>query len=394
MWHGLLAKRSFSLGFVLLIVGLTGVGADVIAQQVASQAQLREIQKKIEALADDIGERVRDRDALTAELGDIEKQMAAARKRQGEIRLEVMAAEAEQRRIASEQQEQESLLTGEQRELARQLRAAFTSGRQERLKLMLNQQSPEALGRTLTYYRYLNGARMQNMDAVNTALSRLVVLAESAAENTARLERLATETAELIKTLDRDRGERQRLVAAIESRLRDEQGVMASLQQQEGELKSLIDDLSAILDEYPTHSEAPLTQMRGNLTWPVAGRLRSSFGSNLAGGRVKSKGVELAAPSGTEVRSIYHGRVVFADWLPGMGLLMIVDHGEELLSLYGYNETLQKSVGDWIAPGDVIATVGNSGGRGESALYFEMRRGKRAVNPAPWFQRRPGPRQR
>ncbi|MEM7762433.1 MAG: hypothetical protein AAF290_00005, partial [Pseudomonadota bacterium] len=235
-----MAKRSFSLGFVLLIVGLTGVGADVIAQQVASQAQLREIQKKIEALADDIGERVRDRDALTAELGDIEKQMAAARKRQGEIRLEVMAAEAEQRRIASEQQEQESLLTGEQRELARQLRAAFTSGRQERLKLMLNQQSPEALGRTLTYYRYLNGARMQNMDAVNTALSRLVVLAESAAENTARLERLATETAELIKTLDRDRGERQRLVAAIESRLRDEQGVMASLQQQEGELKSLI----------------------------------------------------------------------------------------------------------------------------------------------------------
>jgi len=122
----------------------------------------------------------------------------------------------------------------------------------------------------------------------------------------------------------------------------------------------------------------------------VAGTLLHDFGQPRVGGQVRWKGVVLAAPRGREVRSVYHGRVVFADWLAGLGLLVIIDHGEGFMTLYGYNETLLKDAGDWVAPGDVIATVGDSGGRPQSGLYFELRQGTKPVNPGQWVTRRPG----
>ena len=105
---------------------------------------------------------------------------------------------------------------------------------------------------------------------------------------------------------------------------------------------------------------------------------------------MKWNGVVLATPRGHEVRSVYHGRVVFADWLAGLGLLLIVDHGEGYMTLYGYNETTLKNSGDWVAPGDVIATVGDSGGQTQPALYFEIRQGTKPVNPRRWVTKRPG----
>ena len=104
---------------------------------------------------------------------------------------------------------------------------------------------------------------------------------------------------------------------------------------------------------------------------------------------MSSKGVVLAADSGTDIRAIYHGRVAYADWLPGMGMLLVIDHGDDLLSLYGYNETLLKEVGDWVTPGEVIATVGNTGGRSRPGLYFALRRGSQPLNPSRWFQGSP-----
>jgi septal ring factor EnvC (AmiA/AmiB activator) len=118
--------------------------------------------------------------------------------------------------------------------------------------------------------------------------------------------------------------------------------------------------------------------------------LLQDFGQPRVGGKLTWNGVVLAAPRGREVRSVYHGRVAFADWLAGLGLLVIVDHGDSYMTLYGYNETIVKNAGDWVAPGDVIATVGDSGGQAQPALYFEIRKGKQPVNPRRWVTRRPG----
>ncbi len=159
---------------------------------------------------------------------------------------------------------------------------------------------------------------------------------------------------------------------------------------QEKDLARLIAELTSILSDYPITSEEPFSEHRGRLTWPVAGTLLRDFGQPRVGGELKWNGVVLAAPRGREVRSVYHGRVAFADWLAGMGLLVIVDHGEGYMTLYGYNETTLKSAGDWVAPGDVLATVGDSGGQAEPGLYFEIRRGTEPLNPRRWVTRRPG----
>ncbi|MDH5501904.1 MAG: peptidoglycan DD-metalloendopeptidase family protein, partial [Gammaproteobacteria bacterium] len=147
-------------------------------------------------------------------------------------------------------------------------------------------------------------------------------------------------------------------------------------------------ELGSILADYPIRSEEPFSELKGRLTWPVAGGLVHDFGQPRAGG-LKWNGVVLSAARGREVRAVYHGRIVFADWLSGMGLLVIVDHGEGFLTLYGYNETLLKATGDWVAPGDVIATVGDSGGQAQAGLYFEIRQGKTPVNPRRWITRNP-----
>jgi septal ring factor EnvC (AmiA/AmiB activator) len=148
-------------------------------------------------------------------------------------------------------------------------------------------------------------------------------------------------------------------------------------------------ELTSILSDYPITSEEPFSKLRGVLIWPVSGGLLYDFGQPRAGG-LKWNGVVLTAPRGREVRSIYHGRVVFSDWLVGMGLLVIVDHGDNYMTLYGYNETTLKSAGDWVAPGDVIATVGDSGGQQQTSLYFEVRQGIRPLNPRSWVTRQPG----
>jgi septal ring factor EnvC (AmiA/AmiB activator) len=176
----------------------------------------------------------------------------------------------------------------------------------------------------------------------------------------------------------------------LRRKIADEGKEVDRLAAQENDLTRLIAELSSILSDYPITSEEPFSTHKGRLTWPVAGTLLHEFGQPRVGGSVKWNGVVLAAPRGREVRAVYHGRVAFADWLAGMGLLVIVDHGEGYMSLYGYNETILKNTGDWVAPGDVIATVGDSGGQSQSGLYFELRNGTKPENPRRWVTRTPG----
>ena len=386
-------RRRAAAPATILAAALAALGAGEPASaqsRVATEADLAEVRGRIERLTSQVAKRTRERDALTRQLADVERRLADVQSRRRALRSE--QANAGKRLALAEERVrlQREALTSERDALGRQLRAAYTSGSQERLKLVLNQQSPESVGRMLAYYRYLNDARLTNITALNEGLEKLAALAADVVAEQDNLARLAREAEALIASLGEQRDERQRLVADIDRRLADEQRELEALAAQESELKRLIDELSAILSDYPVNAEQPITALRGELTWPVAGRLVRNFGQSLGGASLRSQGIVLATEPGTEVRAIYHGRVAYADWLPGLGLLMIVDHGDDLLSLYGYNETLNKSVGEWIAPGEVIATVGNTGGQSRPGLYFELRQGTRAVNPRPWFRNRPG----
>ena len=354
------------------------------------ERELEEVRERISELKQSMDVSAADRDRLTADLQTAE--VAIAEKRLRLKDLERQRAYSTKRRAELDEDiaERESELADESGSLAAQVRAAYMSGNQEKIKLLLNQRDPATLGRVMTYYGYLNDYRAANINTVSARIRELAELHSQVAAEEARLSDLAKLQQKELHKVSQVQDERATLLAALKNKLAAEGQEIDRLAAQEIDLARLIEELTSILSDYPISSEQPFSAHRGRLTWPVAGTLLQDFGQPRVGGQLKWNGVVLAAPRGREVRSVYHGRIAFADWLAGLGLLVIIDHGDGFMTLYGYNETILKNTGDWVAPGDVIATVGDSGGQAQPALYFEIRQGKKPINPRRWVTRRPG----
>ena len=194
-----------------------------------------------------------------------------------------------------------------------------------------------------------------------------------------------------IAQLAGEQAERARVLAKLQAQLRDKSQELAQLERDEQRLHELVESLQQALRDIPAAATdyRSLDELKGKLRWPVAGRISMQYGARQAGGKLKSRGVRISAPAGEEVRAIDKGRVAYADWLRGFGLLLIVDHGKDYMSLYGNNRALFKEVGEWVEGGEVIATVGSSGGQSSAGLYLELRKKGRPFNPAPWFAGKP-----
>lgn len=387
--------RARPLFFAALLLGILAPGAHAPGQETGEELakvkerELETVREKISELKKSMDRRAADRDRITGELQKAEVQISEKRVRLKEIERQKQFSERKKAEFEARLNERQAELDEETRQLSAQVKAAYSSGNQERIKLMLNQLDPATAGRMMVYYRYLSEYRGENVARVRRYLEELGELHGRAADEENRLAGLArARYAELVE-LNSEQEKRQGLLAALNSRIEQEGNEVERLAAQERDLARLITELTSILSDYPITSEEPFSRLKGRLTWPVAGRLMHDFGQPRARGRLKWNGVVLAAPRGREVRAVYHGRVIFADWLAGMGLLVIVDHGEGFMTLYGYNETILKSSGEWVAPGDVIATVGDSGGQQQASLYFEIRQGTRPINPRLWVTRRP-----
>ena len=354
------------------------------------EQELEEVRARINDLKQSMDKSASSRDRITGELQSAEVEMSEKRIRLKELEREREYSTKRKQELDDQVIEREAELAVEAEALAEQVRAAHMSGGQERIKLLLNQRDPATLGRVLQYYQYFNDFRADNIQVVSQHIDELSVLRSQVAAEEARLSALARERFDELAQLNTAQEKRQELLASLKSRMASEEREIEQLAAQEKDLARLIDELTSILSDYPIRSESPFSEHKGKLTWPVAGTLLHDFGQPRVSDQVKWNGVVLAAPRGREVRAIYHGRVVFSDWLSGLGLLVIVDHGEGYMTLYGYNETTLKTAGDWVAPGDVIATVGASGGQARASLYFELRRGTQPLNPRQWITRRPG----
>lgn len=352
------------------------------------ERELEAVREKISALKVSMDKRASERDRITGELQSSEVLIAEKRSRVTELERQRSFSEKKKADLSTKLDLREAELSAETDQLSAQVVAAYTSGEQERIKLLLNQHDPATLGRLMTYYRYMSEFRGANIESVNRHIDELSDLREQAAAEEARLAGLARARYAELSELNEAQENRQQLLVSLKSRIALEGTEIERLAAEEQDLARLIIELTSILSDYPITSEEPFRTLKGSLTWPIAGSLVYDFGQPRAGG-LNWNGVVLSAPRGQEVRVIYHGRVVFADWLAGMGLLVIVDHGENYMTLYGYNETTLKSAGDWVAPGDVIATVGDSGGQQQTGLYFEVRQGTKPMNPRTWVSRQP-----
>lgn len=354
------------------------------------ERELEQVRERISDLKQSMDKSATLRDRLTGELQDLEVAISEQRMRIKEIEREQRYTQNKKKALDADLAEREEHLDAESGELAAQVRAAYMSGSQEKIKLLLNQRDPATLGRLMAYYRYLSDYRAENIASVVEEIRKLGELRSQIAAEEARLASLSKSRYAKLTQLNASQEERQTLLANLKNKIASEGQEVGRLAAQEQDLTRLIAELTSILSDYPISSEEPFSKHKGKLTWPVAGTLIHDFGQPRVGGNIKWNGVVLAAPRGREVRAVYHGRIAFADWLAGMGLLVIVDHGEGYMTLYGYNETILKNTGDWVAPGDVIATVGDSGGQQRASVYFELRRGTKPVNPRQWVTRRPG----
>jgi septal ring factor EnvC (AmiA/AmiB activator) len=353
-----------------------------------AEAELKAVRSQIDKVQAELERDAGRRDKITKELEESETTVSGARGALDKLRKERAVHTAKRAELASAKRKEETNL-GERREaLAGQIRAASMIGQKEPLKLLLNQQDPAQTGRVLTYYQYFGRARAAQIAAINPPIAELATIDAALAEEEARLAALEEQQKGEVTRLQAARERRGRALATLEVESKNRSRELARLKDQQGGLEKLVRELRRALeriDKFPTDSKDAFAKLRGKLAWPVSGKLLASFGQNRAGG-VKWDGVLVSGAQGSAVRAVYHGRVIYADWLSGLGLLTIIDHGDGYLSLYGHNERLYKEVGERVTAGDTIATVGDSGGRSTPALYFEIRKAGRPIDPRPWFK--------
>lgn len=265
--------------------------------------------------------------------------------------------------------------------LAQQLRSAYTTGQHDYLKLLLNQDQSEKIQRTISYYQYLNKARMTEIDKFKATLVQLQRVTTEHQVQIEHLKNLKSEQIVQDSQLKETKKQRSGTLAQLSKKLLSSQQQLTKLKAEEDNLNQALQKLANLIQ-----AEIDLTglsKLKRKLSWPVKGRIRHSFGSRKQG-YLKWKGVLLGAPIGRQVQTIHNGTVLFSDWLKGYGLLTVIDHGNGYMSLYAHNQTLLKSVGERVETGEPIALIGQSGGQEQPGLYFEIRHQGKAVNPKLW----------
>ena len=356
------------------------------AQEQQAKAKLDAVRAQIKALT-------AQQNATAGERGD-----AANTLREKEVALAVIAKEAhaldeklavQQARFEQLKVERsglESTLKAQRDELAALLRSAYALGHNEELKLLLQQDDVAAIARVLAYHRYFQRAQVGRIEKLRDDLQRLADIQTAIETTTKQLAATRDARDAEAEKLDGERVERAQLVAAIDAKLKDQGARIAALGKDASALNELLDRLRDVFADIPRQlvGEAPFASARGKLARPLQGKVVTGFGATDESGR-RSSGILIAAKTGTAVHAVAHGRVVFADWMRGYGLLIIVDHGDGYLSLYGCNETLLKDVGDWVDADETLATSGASGGQKTPGLYFELRDKGQPVDPRAWL---------
>lgn len=350
--------------------------------------ELNELKARIQALRSELEAAYEQKDTLSRQLQVVEEDIGAINRSLHDLKLQMQDQQARLEELQTQKRRHAAELEKQRRRLAQQLRASFAIGRQGYLKLLLNQQDPSAVSRNLIYYDYLNRARSQRINAVTSALDRVRRDEADIARQVEVLDRLYQQQQDKRHALEQRREARSSVLAMVNTRIETKDEELARLTENERQLANLVERLRRALSDVPDKAgHRPFAQLKGQLPWPSEGEIAARFGASRTIGQLKWQGVLIAAPPGDDVRAIYHGRVAFADWLRGFGLLVIIDHGDGYMSLYGHNQSIYKEVGDWVESGEIIASVGSSGGRERPGLYFEVRHNGVPSNPLRWCQR-------
>ncbi|HUG72571.1 MAG TPA: peptidoglycan DD-metalloendopeptidase family protein [Steroidobacteraceae bacterium] len=313
---------------------------------------------------------------------------------QGELtRLRAERAErgAVRRHLETQRAEREADRERTREQLAQQLRAAYFMGRNEPLKLLLNQRSPAEFSRNLAYYGYLGRLRADQISQINENIAKIEELTAGIAVEDAKLAQLEQQQEKLLQEQEGARRQRGQVLARVQQQSSGRQAELRRMRAQSQQLERIIEQGRRATRSLPYDPKAPFAQTRRQLSWPVAGKISVNFGATISG-LGKSESIDIDTEYGAPVRAIHEGRVEFADWSSSYGHLVVLDHGNGYLSIYGHLGELHVTGGSSVASGASLGTAGDSGGRKTPGLFFQLRHEPRKgqdtvpLDPRPWFR--------
>jgi septal ring factor EnvC (AmiA/AmiB activator) len=371
---------------MLLVAGLVIGPFAIAADKATSEKQLKSVLRKIDKLKQAIDVKEDSKSQYIKQLKTIEGDIGRLGQKIRALGKEIRSKKSELKSLRATRLEHQRQLSRENEYLAEQVYAAFTLGRQEKVKLLFSQQDPQTLQRNLVYYQYFSNARVDLINAVQDNIDKIIKTEQLIQQARLDLEKNQQALNEQKKQLNRDLGKRKTIISSLDKQLKKQGGNLSRLKDEATQLQNLIKSIEKLFADAPESeiSRKSFARLKGKLAWPLKGKLRKLFGRTKPQSDLRWQGVKIEAANGSHVMAVSHGRVAFADWLRGLGNLIIIDHGNSYLSLYGHNESLFKTAGEWVEAGDVISSVGSSGGEQKAGLYFEIRKKGKPQNPTRW----------
>jgi len=352
------------------------------------EAQLQKLRDRIQTLQESLNDTRGRRDNVREEVRDLERRIGELLRTLHDLDARIRADDRKLGQLQDRAKRERQDMGRHKITLERQVRAAYMMGQQEYSKMLLNQKDPASVARVLTYYQYLNRARMERIGTIKSSLIRLNALEDEIREHSRALTALRQDQQQKKETLQTARTRRSGLLVSLNRQVRGQTQEIDRLHADEKRLGQLLSELNTVLPEVPLPRGARLADMRGRLPLPTRGRVVARYGEQMNIGHLKWRGLFIAGREGQDVISVSRGRVAYADWLRGFGLLLILDHGDGYMTLYGHNQSLLKEVGDWVDAGAVIASLGSTGDAPQPGLYFEIRYRGEPRDPMIWCRAR------
>ncbi|MFV7709810.1 murein hydrolase activator EnvC family protein [Shewanella algae] len=378
MQKRILAKASIVAGFLVFSSQLQASDLE------RRQSELKALQSQITAQQNALRDTGKQREKLLQLLKKDEQAIADAARKVNQTENALSDAEKRLSELKQRAAQLDKLKESQQQTLAKQLTSAYLAGNHDYSKMLLNQQDPATIERMLAYYDFLNKARMQAIEQLKQTRQELSAVQQSEQQERNRLNKLVLDQKAQSKRLNQEQDQRQQTLKELQRTISSKASELEQLQIEEASLKRVVEQALTAMRDSP--SMDGLAKSRGSLNWPTKGRIKNSFGSQRSG-NVRWKGVMLSAPEGQSISAVAAGKVIYADWLRGFGMVLVVDHGKGFMSLYGHAQALLKDAGDTVKAGEAVALVGRSGGQTEPGLYFEIRHKGQAVDPANYCRR-------
>lgn len=379
-------------GYLILLLSLIIGPADAAPGAPNAEAlkkQIEAMEAEIEAYQRMLRKTEGERAKLENDLEDAEKGINHIQKQIIDIEQTIESGEDKVDQLRSEQSMLETRKKEQTGRIEEQIIAAYKLGRQESLKVVLNQEDLNEISRMLTYYDYVNRARVQEVERFAATIDRLEAVTEGIEQENALLITQRTELVDQRSRLADENRHRQTVLGELQRKLAETGGEIDKLQADRTRLEGLLERIISATERIAVPADGPpFRDMKGELLLPVQGSISQRFGAARNAGKMRWRGVLIDAPAGTPVYAVHHGQIVFADWLRGFGLLVIINHGQGYMSLYGHNQMIYRETGDWVVTGENIATVGDTGGQNETGLYFEIRIDGNPANPQLWCRAR------